>query len=193
MQKSQRALHSSSSKDTQNTQQSILMLKSRLKFQLQVNSKFTSGDIFSQVAVSLFTLPSCSQVNFLPRVIRPSVRLRDCTMGNTLENTPGALPGCQSLYLSQTPTHIQFKTPELQSYFGYFCNLGSTDLGPLFPPGLSSLVGQGGGTGEPQLYGKQHSVFLTCFAIVSGLNQTRMATLVILLWAMRKQFLKLEM
>lgn len=127
MQKSQWALHSSLSKHTQNTQQSILMLKSRLKFQLQVNSKFTSGDIFSQVAVSLFTLPSCSQVNFSPRVIRPSVRLRDCTMRNTLENTPGALPGCQSLYLFQSPTHIQFKTPELQSYFGYFCNMGSTD------------------------------------------------------------------
>ena len=40
---------------------------------------------------------------------------------------------------------------------------------------------------------KQHSVFLTHIATVSGLNQTQMATLIILLWAMRKQFLKAEM
>lgn len=45
----------------------------------------------------------------------------------------------------------------------------------------------------PNIKGKQYSVFLTCFAIVSGLNQTQMAMLVILLWAMRKQFLKPEM
>lgn len=88
------------------------MLKSRLKFQLQVNSKFTSGDIFSQVAVSLFALPSCSLINFLPRIITPSVRLRDCTIGHTLEKTPGALRGCQSLCLLQPPTCIQFKTPD---------------------------------------------------------------------------------
>lgn len=80
------------------------MLKSRLKFQFQVNSKFTSGGIFSQVAVSLFTLPSCSQVNFLPWIIKPSVGLRDCTIGHTLENTPRALHGCQSLCVSPSPS-----------------------------------------------------------------------------------------
>lgn len=147
MQKSQWALHSSSSKDTQNAQQSILMLKSRLKFQFQVNSKFTSGDIFSQVAVSLFTLPSCSQVNFMPRIIKPSVRLRDCTIGDTLENTPGALHGCQSLCLPQHPTCIKFKTPELQPYFGHFCSLGSTNRGPLclqgFQPSFVKEVAEG--------------------------------------------------
>lgn len=40
---------------------------------------------------------------------------------------------------------------------------------------------------------KQPSVFLTHIATVSGLNQTQMVTLIILLWAMRKQFLKVEM
>lgn len=79
-----------------NTQQSILMLKSRLKFQFQVNSKFTSEGIFSQVAVSLFILLSCSQVNSLPRIIKPSVGLRDCTIGHTLEDTPGLRRGLRS-------------------------------------------------------------------------------------------------
>lgn len=79
-----------------NTQQSILMLKSRLKFQFQVNSKFTSEGIFSQVAVSLFILLSCSQVNSLPRIIKPSVGLRDCTIGHTLEDTPGPRCGLRS-------------------------------------------------------------------------------------------------
>lgn len=79
-----------------NTQQSILMLKSRLKFQFQVNSKFTSEGIFSQVAVSLFILLSCSQVNSLPRIIKPSVGLRDCTIGHTLEDTPGPRRGLRS-------------------------------------------------------------------------------------------------
>lgn len=130
MQKSQRApaLHSSSSKDTQNIQHSILMLKSRLKFQFQVNSKFTSGDIFSQVAVSLFTLPSCSQLSFLPWIIKPSVRLKDCTIGHTLENTPGWLPGL----VSPPASHLHsILNPELPPYFGHFCNLGSISLGPL--------------------------------------------------------------
>lgn len=79
-----------------NTQQSILMLKSRLKFQFQVNSKFTSEDIFSQVAVSLFILLSCSQVKSLSHIIKPSVVLRGCTIGHTLENTPGPQRGCRS-------------------------------------------------------------------------------------------------
>lgn len=37
------------------------------------------------------------------------------------------------------------------------------------------------------------TLFLTLFAAVSGLNQAQMATLIIPLWPMRKQFLKLEM
>lgn len=37
------------------------------------------------------------------------------------------------------------------------------------------------------------TLFLTRFATLSALNQTQMATLIILLWAMRKQFLKLAM
>jgi len=78
---------------TGNTQQSILMLKSRLKFQFQVNSKFTNEDIFSQVAVSLFILLSCSQVNSLPQIIKPTVALRGCTIGHTLENPPGPQHG----------------------------------------------------------------------------------------------------
>lgn len=163
MQKSQRALHSSSSKDTQNTQKSILKLKSRLKFQFQVNSKFTSGDIFSQVAVSLFTLPSRSQVNFLPQIIKPSVGLRDDTIGHTLENTPGALHGCQSLCLPQPPTCIRFKSPELQPYLGHFCNLGSTDLGPLCfqgcQPSFVKEVAQGSPSSAALSPRAEHRVF----------------------------------
>lgn len=82
-----------------NTQQSILMLKSRLKFQFQVNSKFTSEGIFSQVAVSLFILLSCSQVNSLPRIIKPSVGLRVCTIRHTREDTPGPRHGLRSPFL----------------------------------------------------------------------------------------------
>lgn len=139
------------------------MLKSRLKFQLQVNSKFTSGDIFSQVAVSLFTLPSCSQINFLSRIITLSVGLRDCTIGHTLENTPGALCGCQSFCLSQPPTCIQFKPPELQPCFGHFCSLGSADLGPLslqgFQPSLVKEVTWGSPSSTALSLREEHFVF----------------------------------
>lgn len=89
-----------------NTQQSILMLKSRLKFQFQVNSKFTSEDILSQVAVSLFIPLSCSQVNFLPQIIKPSVVLRGCTIGHTLENTPAPRHGRRSLSFPPA-SHLQ--------------------------------------------------------------------------------------
>lgn len=108
---------------TGNTQQSILMLKYRLKFQFQVNSKFTSEAIFSQVAVNLFILLSCSQVNSLPQIIKPSVVLRGCTIGHTLGNLPGPWHG----HWTPSPTCIGFKTPELQPFFGHFCSLGSID------------------------------------------------------------------
>lgn len=104
---------------TGNARQSIPMLKSRLKFQFQVNSKFTSEGIFSQVAVSLFILLSCSQVNSSPRIIKPSVGLRVCrTKGHALEDTPGPHhgPWAWTPISLQSHTCVQFKALNLQPY-----------------------------------------------------------------------------
>lgn len=135
-----------------NTQQSILMLKCRLKFQFQVNSKFTSEDIFSQVAVSLFILLSCSQVNSLPQIIKPSVVLRGCTIGRTLENAPGSRHGHQSPSLPPASHLHTSQSSRAATLLWAFLQPGLYWAGTPLPAGLPALPWQGGDTGEPQPY-----------------------------------------
>lgn len=113
---------------TGNTQQSILMLKPGLEFRFQVNSKFTSEYVFSQVPVSLFIGLSCSQVNPLPQIIKPSVVLRGCTIGHTLENTPGPQHGHQSSFLPLVSHCHPIQSPRAATPLEHICSMGSTDL-----------------------------------------------------------------
>lgn len=128
------------------------MLKSRLKFQLQVNSKFTSGDIFSQVAVSLFTLPSCSQINFFV-----SDNYTQCGAEGLYNRAhPGKYPRSSAWLpelLSLPASHLHsIQTPRAATVLWAFLQSGFCWPGTPFPPGLSALLGQGGDMGEPQLY-----------------------------------------
>lgn len=134
---------------TGNTQQSILMLKSRLKFQFQVNSKFTNEDIFSQVAVSLFILLSCSQVNSLPQIIKPSVMLRGCTIGHTLENTPGPQRGRWTPSLPPASHLHTIQSPRAATLLWAFLQSGPTEPGPLCLQGCQPSFGREGTQESP--------------------------------------------
>lgn len=146
MQKSQPALPSSSSKAVhRNARQSIPMLKSRLKFQFQVNSKFTREGIFSQVAVSLFILLSCSQVNSSPWIIKPTVGLRVCrTKGHALEDTPEPHHGCRSPCFPSVSHLCTIQSPKSAALLQAWALPAQNSCAP----GLPALLWQGGNAWE---------------------------------------------
>lgn len=134
---------------TGNARQSIPMLKSRLEFQFQVNSKFTSEGIFSQVAVSLFILLSCSQVNSSPRIIKPSVGLRVCrTKGRALEETPEPHHGCRSPCFPSVSYPCTIQSPKSAALPQAWALPAQNSCAP----GLPALLWQGGNAWEASLH-----------------------------------------